>query len=145
MKNMEHEQHERQKIFIPQSTNQNVKLEIFLETREDHKKQTCILQKHSEGTVKESMVEETKQPEAKKAKMVHVEESDMKEWPEAWLMADTVEDQKAPNRQEPNVTVSAADLKELGIAYWKMDADAFEYPIKRYGYIILCPIFHAFS
>jgi hypothetical protein len=69
--------------------------------------------------------------ETKKVKMVHVEESDEKEWPEAWLMAETVEDQKLSNRQEPNVPVSPADLKELGVAYWKMDADAFEYPIKR--------------
>ena len=30
----------------------------------------------------------------------------------------------------PNVAFTAADMKKLGIAYWKMDAESFEYPVK---------------
>jgi 1,2-dihydroxy-3-keto-5-methylthiopentene dioxygenase len=52
------------------------------------------------------------------------------EWPEAWLMPDTVEDQRKETRTEPNVPVTADDLKKMGIAYWKMDAESFEYPVK---------------
>lgn len=52
------------------------------------------------------------------------------EWPEAWLMAETVEDQCLPNRQEPNVAVSAQEMRQLGICYWKLDANAYKYPIK---------------
>jgi hypothetical protein len=40
------------------------------------------------------------------------------------------EDQKKENRQEPNKPTTVADLKSLGISYWKLDADAFEYPVK---------------
>lgn len=40
------------------------------------------------------------------------------------------EDQKKENRQEPNKPATVADLKSLGISYWKMDADAYEYPVK---------------
>ncbi|KAL3893154.1 MAG: hypothetical protein SGARI_008349, partial [Bacillariaceae sp.] len=43
---------------------------------------------------------------------------------------DGCKDQKAENRQEPNKAATVADLKKLGIAYWKMDADAYEYPVK---------------
>eukprot|EP00594_Rhizosolenia_setigera_P012533 CAMPEP_0178964916 /NCGR_PEP_ID=MMETSP0789-20121207/15961_1 /TAXON_ID=3005 /ORGANISM="Rhizosolenia setigera, Strain CCMP 1694" /LENGTH=203 /DNA_ID=CAMNT_0020649781 /DNA_START=13 /DNA_END=624 /DNA_ORIENTATION=- len=52
------------------------------------------------------------------------------EWPEAWLMPEEVEDQKALNKLSPNVPVSVSEMKELGICYWKMDADAFTYPVK---------------
>jgi hypothetical protein len=38
-------------------------------------------------------------------------------------------DQKKENRQEPNKLATVGDLKSLGISYWKMDADAFEYPV----------------
>ena len=38
------------------------------------------------------------------------------EWPEAWLMpTGECMDQKAPNKLEPNVSVSAEELKEIGI------------------------------
>jgi 1,2-dihydroxy-3-keto-5-methylthiopentene dioxygenase len=57
-------------------------------------------------------------------------ESPDNEWPDAWLMTDSVEDQKALNKLEPNVPVSVSELRELGIAYWKMDADTFSYPVK---------------
>ncbi len=53
------------------------------------------------------------------------------EWPDAWLMPDQVEDQCAPNRLEPNVPVSAEQMRDLGICYWKMeDVDNYDYPIK---------------
>uniref|UniRef100_A0A7S3PZ88 Acireductone dioxygenase n=1 Tax=Chaetoceros debilis TaxID=122233 RepID=A0A7S3PZ88_9STRA len=57
-------------------------------------------------------------------------ESPDSEWPEAWLMTDSCEDQKALNKLEPNVPVNVSELRELGIAYWKMDADTFSYPVK---------------
>lgn len=40
------------------------------------------------------------------------------------------EDQKKENRQYPNKPASVDDLRKLGIQYWKMDADAFDYPVK---------------
>jgi 1,2-dihydroxy-3-keto-5-methylthiopentene dioxygenase len=54
------------------------------------------------------------------------------DWPEAWLMpAQTVSDQCKPNRLEPNVPVTAGQLKEIGICFWKMeDVDKYDYPIK---------------
>mmetsp|Transcript_397 Transcript_397/g.1010 ORF Transcript_397/g.1010 Transcript_397/m.1010 type:complete len:282 (+) Transcript_397:129-974(+) len=54
------------------------------------------------------------------------------EWPEAWYMMEdgTYEDQKALNRLEPNKPATVEVLKDLGIAYWKMDAESFEYPVK---------------
>jgi hypothetical protein len=49
----------------------------------------------------------------------------------AWFMAEgECEDQKKENRQEPNKPATVVDLKSLGISYWKMDADSFEYPVK---------------
>jgi 1,2-dihydroxy-3-keto-5-methylthiopentene dioxygenase len=54
------------------------------------------------------------------------------EWPDAWMLAEddpTVEtEQCKEHRQEPNVKVTAADMKKLGIFYWKMDAKSYEYP-----------------
>jgi 1,2-dihydroxy-3-keto-5-methylthiopentene dioxygenase len=75
------------------------------------------------------MTDEAAPPAEKKQKTMLAQSPD-EEWPEAWLMTDEVEDQKALNRQEPNVPVTPADLKALGVTYWKMDADAFEYPVK---------------
>lgn len=80
----------------------------------------------------------TAPPEAKKLKMdettvVSTEEAPDEEWPEAWLMSSDespVENQKAPNRQEPNVPVDAAAMRALGIHYWNMDANAYTYPVK---------------
>ena len=37
------------------------------------------------------------------------------EWPEAWLMPVEVFDQKALNKLEPSITVTAVELRELGI------------------------------
>ena len=56
------------------------------------------------------------------------------EWPEAWLMPEGCEsapdfDQCKPNRCSPNVPVSAEDMKQLGICYWRMpDVDKYDYP-----------------
>lgn len=54
-------------------------------------------------------------------------------WPEAWYMNEENEseqEQKAANRQVPNKGASIADLRKIGIQYWKMDADAYTYPVK---------------
>jgi hypothetical protein len=69
-------------------------------------------------------------PDTKKQKMEYPMAPD-EDWPEAWLMpAGEVEDQCKENRMEPNVAFTAQDMKKLGIAYWKMDAESFEYPVK---------------
>jgi len=52
------------------------------------------------------------------------------EWPEAWIMPDEVEDQKALNKLEPNIPVSVSHLRKIGISYWKMDAVNYTYPTK---------------
>ncbi|KAK1742163.1 acireductone dioxygenase [Skeletonema marinoi] len=81
------------------------------------------------------MAEETKQtdettpsPTTKKQKTM-VEQSPDSEWPAAWLMPDgDCENQKAKNMREPNVPVTVAELKDIGICYWKLDASAYDYP-----------------
>ena len=54
------------------------------------------------------------------------------DWPEAWYMMDdgTYEDQKALNRLEPNKPATVKRLKDLGIGFWKMDAETYKYPAK---------------
>jgi len=69
-------------------------------------------------------------PETKKQKLEPIPQSPDEEWPEAWLIPNDVEDQKAENKYEPNKPVSVADLKEIGISYWKMTVDKYKYPIK---------------
>ena len=69
-------------------------------------------------------------PIAKKLKVTPLPEASPEEWPEAWLIPDLVEDQFATNKLEPNIPVSVKELKEIGISYWKMDADSYTYPIK---------------
>jgi len=70
-------------------------------------------------------------PESKKLKTGDVPMAPDEEWPEAWLMKEgEIEDQCKENRQEPNVPVKPDHMKRLGIHYWKMDADAFDYPVK---------------
>ena len=39
------------------------------------------------------------------------------EWPEAWLMKEDIMDQKQPNKQEPNVVITANELRQLGIRF----------------------------
>lgn len=75
----------------------------------------------------------TEPSDAKKAKTeasVNTAEAPDDEWPEAWIMCDDVKNQKALNKQDPNIPVDAAAMRALGIHYWKMDADAYEYPVK---------------
>eukprot|EP00199_Chlamydomonas_sp_CCMP681_P006354 CAMPEP_0119102258 /NCGR_PEP_ID=MMETSP1180-20130426/1062_1 /TAXON_ID=3052 ORGANISM="Chlamydomonas cf sp, Strain CCMP681" /NCGR_SAMPLE_ID=MMETSP1180 /ASSEMBLY_ACC=CAM_ASM_000741 /LENGTH=204 /DNA_ID=CAMNT_0007086507 /DNA_START=63 /DNA_END=677 /DNA_ORIENTATION=- len=45
---------------------------------------------------------------------------------EAWFMDDSNLDQRAPHRQTPNKPVIAQKLAELGVLYWKLDADNHE-------------------
>mmetsp|Transcript_16546 Transcript_16546/g.24819 ORF Transcript_16546/g.24819 Transcript_16546/m.24819 type:complete len:270 (-) Transcript_16546:192-1001(-) len=52
------------------------------------------------------------------------------DWPESWIMPNDVEDQKALNKMEPNEPIAPEALRKLGIAYWKMDAESFTYPVK---------------
>lgn len=66
----------------------------------------------------------------KKARMDDYPMAPDEEWPEAWIMPDEVEEQCQANKLEPNVPVTVEQLKEIGINYWKMDANAYEYPIK---------------
>mmetsp|Transcript_1825 Transcript_1825/g.2624 ORF Transcript_1825/g.2624 Transcript_1825/m.2624 type:complete len:225 (+) Transcript_1825:82-756(+) len=61
-------------------------------------------------------------------KMDFTPESPDTDWPDAWLMPNEVEDQKAPNKLEPNVPVKVQDLRDIGISYWKMDAEKYKYP-----------------
>ncbi len=59
----------------------------------------------------------TDSPASKKIKTT-MEQAPDTEWPEAWLMpAGECKDQKAPNKLEPNVSVSAEELKEIGIKW----------------------------
>lgn len=73
---------------------------------------------------------ESKEPEAKKMKSEQVPQAPDGEWPEAWIMPNEVEDQKALNKLEPNRAVTPAMMRELGIAFWKMDAETYKYPVK---------------
>lgn len=82
----------------------------------------------SEETAKVEEISNT--PEAKKQKM-SIEQAPDNEWPEAWYIVEgELDDQKKENRQEPNKPCTVETLKDLGIDYWKMDADSFEYPTK---------------
>jgi len=81
------------------------------------------------NTMSDKADEKTASPESKKPKM-SVPEAPDNEWPEAWYMTEDVEDQTKENRKDPNEPVSVEVLHSLGISYWKMDADAYEYPVK---------------
>jgi len=72
-------------------------------------------------------VEAEVQPEAKKQK-ASLPESPDEEWPECWIMTDTCENQKEENRKEPNEPVSVDTLRELGIHFWKIDPEGYNYP-----------------
>jgi ARD/ARD' family len=56
------------------------------------------------------------------------------EWPDAWIMIDTIPDdgetQCLANKLEPNVPVTVDELKQLGICFWKLDAESYDYPIR---------------
>jgi 1,2-dihydroxy-3-keto-5-methylthiopentene dioxygenase len=78
----------------------------------------------------ETKEETTASPDPKKAKMSTPESPD-EEWPEAWYIVEgEVEDQKKENRQDPNAKVPVEAMRKLGIKYWKMDAEKYEYPVK---------------
>jgi 1,2-dihydroxy-3-keto-5-methylthiopentene dioxygenase len=72
----------------------------------------------------------SEEPAQKKMKKESVPQAPDSEWPEAWVMPDEVEDQKALNKLEPNVPVTPEQMRDLGIAFWKMDAETFTYPVK---------------
>jgi hypothetical protein len=87
-------------------------------------------------TVTEEEVEEVVEEEKTTITMTETKtttpESPDEEWPEAWYMLPDGEydDQKAENRMAVNKPCSVAELKKLGIAYWKMDAETYKYPVK---------------
>ena len=70
------------------------------------------------------------EPTTKKPKTMGLPIADDKDWPEAWIMPSQVDDQTKENRLDPTVPASVQDLKDLGILYWKLDADAYQYPVK---------------
>jgi 1,2-dihydroxy-3-keto-5-methylthiopentene dioxygenase len=45
---------------------------------------------------------------------------------EAWVMDDSTEDQRLPHRRSPNQPVPLEKLRDLGVLYWKLDADNHE-------------------
>ena len=70
-------------------------------------------------------------PVTKQAKLMNsYPQAPPEEWPQAWLLPETVQDQCLENHLSPDVPVTVDELKELGIAYWKMDAESFDYPVK---------------
>mmetsp|Transcript_19807 Transcript_19807/g.54580 ORF Transcript_19807/g.54580 Transcript_19807/m.54580 type:complete len:232 (+) Transcript_19807:37-732(+) len=76
--------------------------------------------------------EESKHEDKKAKTMNQYPVAPAEEWPEAWLMTpdDKIKDQCEENRLEPNQPVTVEQLKEIGIEYWKMDAKAYDYPVK---------------
>lgn len=64
----------------------------------------------------DSPTKDEEPPPSKKVKSGTMEQAPDSEWPEAWLMPNgEIEDQKAPNKLEPNVPVTAEELREIGI------------------------------
>ena len=60
--------------------------------------------------------EEEEQPPTKKVKQGKMEQAPDSEWPKAWVMPDgECKDQKAHNKQDPNVPVTVEELKDIGI------------------------------
>ncbi|XP_073682827.1 acireductone dioxygenase [Garra rufa] len=45
---------------------------------------------------------------------------------EAWYMDESIEDQKLPHRLNPNQPVSLKQLEQIGVYYWKLNADIYE-------------------
>nr|XP_058155206.1 acireductone dioxygenase-like [Dasypus novemcinctus] len=45
---------------------------------------------------------------------------------EAWYMDQCPEDQRKPHRQDPGRAVPLEQLRQLGVFYWKLDADKYE-------------------
>lgn len=75
----------------------------------------------------------TQEPITKKPKTDEEVKLNTDYFPEAWYIKDDIpagKEQMMEQRLEPNVPVSQEVLTDLGIAYWKLDAGAFEYPVK---------------
>ncbi|KAM4866718.1 acireductone dioxygenase [Thomomys bottae] len=45
---------------------------------------------------------------------------------QAWYMDESAEDPRRPHRAEPSRPVGLAQLRGLGVLYWKLDADKYE-------------------
>ncbi|KAI2654742.1 1,2-dihydroxy-3-keto-5-methylthiopentene dioxygenase [Labeo rohita] len=45
---------------------------------------------------------------------------------EAWYMDESSEDQKLPHRLNPNQPVTLQQLEQIGVYYWKLNADIYE-------------------
>jgi len=62
----------------------------------------------------------------------NTEQEEDEGWPEAWYMVpdEEVANQKCENRLSPNKPVDVAEMRSLGLQYWKMDADSYTYPVK---------------
>jgi 1,2-dihydroxy-3-keto-5-methylthiopentene dioxygenase len=88
--------------------------------------------KQKTETVDSTTTTESKADMTTETKKGTTPESPDSEWPEAWFMMDdgTFEDQKERNRLSPNKPASVEVLRELGICYWKMDAENYSYPAK---------------
>jgi len=84
----------------------------------------------AETTSPKEVEEEPSHTDKKAKPTMTVTEADDKDWPSAWILPKEVADQCALNQQEPNVPVSVAQMRELGIHYWKMDAESYTYPTK---------------
>ncbi|KAL9189719.1 hypothetical protein ACHAXT_009394 [Thalassiosira profunda] len=83
----------------------------------------------STETAKETADTPTEQPPPAKKIKGTMEQAPASEWPAAWLMPDEdCADQKKLNQREPNVPVTVEQLQDLGICYWKLDAEAYDYP-----------------
>ncbi|XP_027477922.1 1,2-dihydroxy-3-keto-5-methylthiopentene dioxygenase [Zalophus californianus] len=45
---------------------------------------------------------------------------------EAWYMDESADDPRRPHRAEPSRPVGLEQLRQLGVLYWKLDADKYE-------------------
>ncbi|KAF7704645.1 1,2-dihydroxy-3-keto-5-methylthiopentene dioxygenase [Silurus meridionalis] len=45
---------------------------------------------------------------------------------EAWYMDESTEDQRLPHKLQPNQAVSVQELQDIGVCYWKLNADIYE-------------------
>ncbi|NP_001272766.1 acireductone dioxygenase [Oryctolagus cuniculus] len=45
---------------------------------------------------------------------------------QAWYMDETADDPRLPHRLQPSRTVGLEQLRQLGVLYWKLDADKYE-------------------
>mmetsp|Transcript_63955 Transcript_63955/g.76895 ORF Transcript_63955/g.76895 Transcript_63955/m.76895 type:complete len:245 (-) Transcript_63955:786-1520(-) len=70
-------------------------------------------------------------PPKKKIRTDDLPEAPDEDWPEAWYMPEgDCDNQKALNKKDPNEPANITALRKIGISYWKLNADAFKYPVK---------------